>query len=133
MAFFFDAVCLAIFFLTFFFVFFLAFFTIALFFFFVFFFLFELFVPAFFVLLPPVDLPKASDQLSEYCCVVPDRKIVISKKFLRIYYAIKIMISAVESDYIKSMAPQPLTPFDRFRTASLDRGQAVDHFRINFL
>ena len=38
----------------------------------------------FFFLRPPPALPKARAQLSEYCCVVPDRKIVISKIFLRL-------------------------------------------------
>ena len=60
------------------------FFTEAFFFFLVFVFLLvaEEALLVFFFLRPPLAVPKALAQLSEYCCVVPDRRIVISKNFL---------------------------------------------------
>ena len=51
--------------------------------------------------LPLLPLPKARAQLSEYCCVVPDRKMVISKTpFVRCYSISKNSVNRPGGHYM---------------------------------
>ena len=93
-----------VFFTAFFFVFFFAFFTADFFasffagFFLLFFFLLALFVLDAFFLVPPAALLKARSQLLEYCCVVPDRKMVIAEKSFVLTFLIHSVIYLVLPD-----------------------------------